>query len=131
MDAYRNLCSICIQHVLLAIFHEQTRWKLRNRTSGTFLATSCGWALHYGWVLSSLDCSGCGILGFYWLGEWTMTCKRLGRCQMDDCHRSRELFKGRPMLVSFISFHFRHIRLYLLLLGVFAFFLPYFDSINL
>ncbi len=104
MDAYRNLRSICIQRVLWAIFQRKTRRKLRNLTSGTLVAISCGWALRYGWVLWSEVCSGCGILGFYWLGGWTMTRKRLGGCQMDDRHGSRESFKGRPMLVSFITF---------------------------
>ncbi|KAF8914529.1 hypothetical protein CPB85DRAFT_536464 [Mucidula mucida] len=68
------------------------------------MAISCGWALCYGWVLWSLDCSGCGILGFYRLGGWTMTRKRLGRCQMDDRHGSRESFKARPMLSRTLGF---------------------------
>ncbi|KAF8906324.1 hypothetical protein CPB85DRAFT_891693 [Mucidula mucida] len=64
------------------------------------MAISCGWALRYGWVLWSLDCSGCCILGFSRLGGWDMTRKRLGGCHMDDRHGSRESFKGKAVLAG-------------------------------
>ncbi|KAF8906350.1 hypothetical protein CPB85DRAFT_1313934, partial [Mucidula mucida] len=70
----------------------------------TLVAIRCGWALCYGWVLWSLDCSGCCILGFYRLGGWNMTRKKLGGCQMYDCHGSRESFKGRAMLPHTLRF---------------------------
>ncbi len=52
----------------------------------------------------SWDCSGWCILGYYRLGGWNMTRKRLGGCQMDDRHGSRESFKRRAMFMSFSSF---------------------------